>query len=387
MTRHPYRDVAIAAGFDTVQARRLDGADALTLARQAAEGALAAAGLDRTDVDGVVGPLAGELTYSLGLGPAWRSGESLGIRGVLAAAGAVATGHCQVVLLAGAGAGAYVDREATAPWTRPGNEFVASVGMYTAVEFALVARRHMEDFGTRPEHLAAVAATIRNNGHDNPAAVYHGRGPWTADDVLASRLVAEPFHLLDCAMTSEGGSALVVTTAARAADLATAPVYLLGAGIDTMGPEYRYPPSWDLSGADSSLPNGYVGRRAARQAFATAGLSPADVQCCELYDPFSFEVIRQLEAYGFCQPGEGGELAASGALAPGGRWPVATDGGLLSYSHNGATQKLQRVARAVAQLQGTCPSHQVAGAEVALVSNGGAGALYNDVLLLGSHRP
>src|SRR5690606_5373113 len=107
-----------------------------------------------------------------------------------------------------------------------------------------------------PEQLATVAATIRNNGHQNPEAVYHGRGPFKPADVLASRLVADPFHLLDCSMTSEGGCALVVANTDRLPDLRRPPVYLLGAGLDQFGPSYRFPPSWDLAGRRGGPVNG-----------------------------------------------------------------------------------------------------------------------------------
>ena len=123
---------------------------------------------------------------------------------------AVEAGLASVVVVAAADAGVYIDHGSTAPWTRPENEFVAPWGLFTAAEFALIARRHMEVYGTTREQLAMVAATIRNNGHLNPEAVYFGRGPFKPDDVIASRLVADPFHLLDCSMTSEGGCALVV---------------------------------------------------------------------------------------------------------------------------------------------------------------------------------
>ena len=115
---------------------------------------------------------------------------------------------------------------------------------------------------------------------------------------------------------------------------------------------------------------------------------PADVDTCEFYDPFSFEIIRQLEAFGFCKDGEGGELVMSGAVSLGGRWPVTTDGGTMSFSHAGiSTQQIQRVIRGVEQLRGTCSSMQVTGAEVALCTNGGSGALFNDLMLLGVERP
>jgi acetyl-CoA acetyltransferase len=119
-----------------------------------------------------------------------------------------------------------------------------------------------------------------------------------------------------------------------------------------------------------------------------AGLRPSDVSCCEFYDPFSFEIIRQLEAHEFCGPGEGPDMVMDGAISPTGRLPVTTDGGTMSFSHGGgAVQMLQRVVRGVHQIQGTCPSNQVPGAQVVLCSNGGSGALFNDVILLGADAP
>jgi len=189
-------------------------------------------------------------------------------------------------------------------------------------------------------------------------------------------------------MTAEGGCALIVTTPERAADLQRSPVHLLGGGRDQIGPSYQHPPSWDLGTRVDDRPNGRIGDRAARTAFTMAGLGPDDVDVCELYDPFSFEIIRQVEAFGFCEPGDGGPFVVSGAIEPGGRFPVTTDGGTLSFSHGGGiVQMLQRVARAVHQVQGGCASRQVPEAEVALCSNGGAGALFCDVLLLGSEAP
>jgi acetyl-CoA acetyltransferase len=385
--------VAVAAAYNTRQARVLDGQTAFSVALAAARGVLAEAALPATAVDAVLGKHAPDLAYALGIGPVWSSsgagGSAGGIAGVLQGAALVATGLACTVLIADGGAGSYTQREATAPWTRPSNEFVEPFGLYTAAEFALIARRHMDRYGTSPEQLAEVAATIRNNGHVNPDAVYHGKGPFTPADVLASRMIADPFRLLDCAMTSEGGCALLITTAERAADLPVTPVYVLGGGLDTLGPAYRHAPAWDLAGqGKGDIPNGYVGRRAARQAFAMAGLAPADVDVCELYDPFSFEIIRQFEAFGFCGEGEGGDFVMDGRIGPGGEFPVTTDGGLMSFSHaGGVTQLSQRVARGVHQLQKQCRSRQVPDARVALCSNGGAGALFNDVILLGSERP
>ena len=181
----------------------------------------------------------------------------------------------------------------------------------------------------------------------------------------------------------------MLARADRVPDLPQAPVYVLGGSTDRLGPSYRHAPAWDLTGRDTDgVPNGYVGRRAAQRAFATAGLGPTDVDTCEFYDPFSFEIIRQFEAFGFCGEGDGGPFVIDGTIGPGGRFPITTDGGTMSFGHGGATvQLLQRVIRGVHQLRGSCVSMQVPGAEVALCTNGGAGALFTDVIILGSERP
>ncbi len=368
----------------------LPGETMRSLLTEAVYGACADAGVELTELEAIVGQSPAELIYDLGLGPVTRHMSSVGIPAIRDAAHLVATGEASTVVLCAAGAQLLLDDGATAPWTRPANEFVVGYGMFTAAEFALMARRHMVDFGTTVEQLATVAATIRNNGHAHPGAVYHGRGPFTADDILASPMIADPFHLLDCSTTSEGGCAMVFTRADRAADLRARPVYVLGSASDSFGPAYSQAPSFDLRGATggADIPAGYVGRRAARVIWKQSGLSPDDVDVCEFYDPFSFEIIRQLEAFGFCADGEGGELVTSGAIGPGGRWPVTTDGGTMSFSHAGiSAQQIQRVIRGVEQLRGECATMQVPGAEVALCSNGGSGALFNDLMLLGVERP
>jgi len=385
---HPFRDVAIVGVFNTEQARSLPGHDSESIALEASLGAIADAGIHPHEVDAVVSEFAPQTVLTLRLGPAARWIIRLGIPSLVDALNLVASGMASTVLVSAGGAGIYTDRTATAPWTRPSNEFVVGYGLFTAGEFALMARRHMITYGTTSEQLAAVAATIRNNGHVNPAAVYHGRGPFASEDILASRMVCDPFHLLDCSMTSEGGCALVVTTAERAKDLPNIPVWALGAGNDSFGPAYQIAPAWDMKHPRSDLAAGWVGRRASNMAYAMAGIGPSDVDVAEFYDPFSFEIIRQLEAHGFCGEGEGGAFVQDGHIAAGGRLPVTTDGGTMSFSHAGINaQQLQRVIRGVEQLRGTCQTNQVAGAEVAICTNGGSGALFNDVLLLGKERP
>jgi acetyl-CoA acetyltransferase len=388
VTTHPFRDVAIAGVANTVQARALPDHDSTSIALLGAFAALADAGIAPHEVDGVVGTDCAQIVLELGLGPCTRRPSAMGIPALLDAAALITTGQCNVVLIAAGGAGVHSDRASTAPWTRPANELVVGYGLFTAAEFALMARRHMLTYGTTPEQMASVAAVIRTNGHDNPDAVYSGRGPFTPADILASRMIADPFHLLDCATTSEGGCAIVLTKPERADSGGATPIWILGGASDAFGPAYVVAPVWDFQPRADSFPAGLVGARAARISFAMAGVTPSDVDVAELYDPFSFEIIRQLEAFGFCGPGEGGPFVEDGNIAPGSALPVTTDGGTMSFSHPGINaQQLQRVIRATQQLRGSCSSHQVAGAEVALCSNGGAGALFCDVLLLGRERP
>jgi acetyl-CoA acetyltransferase len=385
---HPYRNVAIVGIHNTAQARVLEGHDSRSLALEGALGAVADAGLTVSSIDGVVGEFAQDLVTDLNLGPCTRQPSGLGIPAVVAAANLVTSGECTVVALGAGGASLYTERSATAPWTRPANELVVGYGLFTAAEFALMARRHMIEFGTTMDDMAEVAAVIRNNGHHNPEAVYHGRGPFTKQDVLASRMVADPFHLLDCAMTSEGGCGLVVAAADRVADCVTEPVWILGAASDSFGPAYQMAPVWDLTGTREELPAGYVGGRAARLALRMAGIGIEEIDVAELYDPFSFEIIRQLEAFGFCGPGEGAAFVNEGNIGRGGRLPVTTDGGTMSFSHPGiSAQQIQRVIRGVQQLRRQCATAQVDGAGIALCSNGGSGALFTDVMLLGRERP
>ena len=387
MAKHFLHDVAIVGIYNTPQARVLEDHDSSTIIAAACRGAIADAGLTPADIDGVAaGGQAPPLIYWMRNGPAWRSMSPPSIPAILQAANAIAAGQCHTAVIADGMAGVYTQRQSTAPWTRPSNEFVVAYGMFTAAEFALIARRHMHLYGTTPEQLATVSATIRNNGHVHPQAIYQGRGPFTPDDILASRMVADPFHLLDCAMTSEGGCAMVLTHAERARDLPHKPIWILGGSGDTFGPSYQHPPQWSLAGRSGEI-NGLVGQRAAQQSMGMAGVTHSDIDVCEFYDPFSFEIIRQFEAFGFCEPGEGGEFIMDGRIEVGGEFPVTTDGGVMSFSHGGAAvQQLQRVTRAVEQLRGACESRQVEGASVAMASNGGAGALFSDVLVLGNER-
>jgi acetyl-CoA acetyltransferase len=382
--RNPLHHVAIVGAYNTPQAKRLEGHTSASVTMMAIRGALEDAGLSYSDVDGLsVSPTdpsrlqkdeSLDWAYRARVGNVWAGSAMLAIPALLEAALAIASGQCSVVVVASGQAGLYTDRSSTAPWTRPANEFVQCWGLYTAAEYALVARRHMHQFGTTAEQLALAAATIRTYGAANPAAVHFGR-PVTVEAVLSSPLIADPFHLLDCSMTSEGGAGVVLTTVERARDLDARAAFVLGGAVEGSGPGYTYPPTYDLVGD--------VGRAAAARAFGMAGISPTDVDVCELYDPFSFEVLRQFEAFGFCGRGEGGPFVESGIMAPDGQFPTCTAGGTMSHSHTGVSQMLQKVVQAVRQVRGDAPN-QVHGAKIAMCSSAGSGSMFNPVLLVGS---
>jgi acetyl-CoA acetyltransferase len=386
MPNNDLHSVAIVGAYNTVQARYLEGETSFSVTLDAVRGALGDAGLEASEVDGLNirtgtggnGQSQRQWVHQLGGRPKWCGNANMGIPAVLEAAAAIASGYCSTVVIANGQAGAFTERAATAPWTRPTNEFVECFGLYTAAEFALIAQRHMNLYGTKPEHLAEVASAVRTHGGMNPDAVYTGR-VITPDDVLNSRMIADPFHLLDCAMTCEGGAGMVLTTVERARDLDVKPVHVLGGSQDARGAAYVAGPLWHVTGD--------VGRVAAQQAFATSGLGPSDIDVCEFYDPFSFELIRQFEAFGFCGEGEGGPFVMDGRVRIGGEFPICTDGGTMSFSHPGTAQLLQKVISGAQQLRGNAGTRQVEGAEVAMCTNGGAGALFTDVIILGNEVP
>tara|TARA_B100000767_G_scaffold137874_1_gene130446 strand:+ start:207 stop:1376 length:1170 start_codon:yes stop_codon:yes gene_type:complete len=381
VTNTPFQDIAIVAGYNSQQAKHLEGQDDLSLLTDVIQNLLSQSQLTADDIDGININSAvwnlkpREALSMLGGQERWCGNEFMGIAAVIEAAGAIATGQADTIMIACAQAGEYSHTGATAPWTRPSHEFSECFGLYTAAEFALCAQRHMAIYGTQASALAEVAATIRCNGHYHPQAQFYGKGLVTPEQVLASRMVCSPFHLLDCCITSEGAGGLIITTAERARDMDAKAVFIVGAGTDRQGMSYTRAPVWDQCGD--------VGQRAARRAFEQAGLKPTDIDVCEFYDPFSFEIIRQFEAFGFCKPGEGGDFIANGRIAIDGEFPVATNGGLLSFSHAGTLQMLQKVIVAYEQLSGKMPtSLQVKNPTTAMATNGGSGALFCDVMLL-----
>ena len=243
------------------------------------------------------------------------------------------------------------------------------------VAYAMVVRRHMHLFGTTAEHMGHVAVTTRAHAARNPRAVMGGR-PMTMDDYFASRWVAEPFRLFDCCLENDGACAVVVTSAARAADTAKAPVAVLGAAQGT--PRGFGHGQYSNVGMPDDDYASAGARGVAARLWRSAGVGPGDIDVAQIYDHFTGLVLLSLEDFGFCGRGEGGPYAASGALAwPDGALPTNTHGGSLSeaYIHG-----LNHIVEGVRQLRGesTC---QVAGAETCLVTS--AAGVPTSALVLG----
>jgi acetyl-CoA acetyltransferase len=380
------RDVAIVGVHATKQARFLAERTTMDVCLEAVLGALEDAGLEPGAVDGMAvewpgpgGAADDSASWARLFGPrlhfvADGLFDCAGVRGVLKAAAAIAAGLCDVVVVGGGSAGQEArDRMAVA--LAKGPQFHDCWGAYVAPMLGLVAARHMHEFGTTPEQLATVAATIRNHGHANPAAVMHGQGPYSVENVLSSPLVASPFRLLDLCLVAQGGAAIVLTTAERARDSRQPPVMLLGGGMEFAGASGVNPPAYrDV---------GQIGRTSARRALAAAGVGPDDVDVFNLYDPTSFEVIRQLEVLGVCAEGEGGALAESGALARDGRCPTNLDGGMLAYTWIGTQQMTLKIVESVLQLRRAAGDRQVPDAEIAVATNSAPAMAHWEVAVLG----
>lgn len=237
--------------------------------------------------------------------------------------------------------------------------------------YALIAQAHMHEFGTTAEQLAEIAVAARAHASRNPAA--QKRDPITVQDVLSSKLIADPLRLLDCSLVSDGGSAVVMTSAERARDFPHQPVYLLGVGE---GHRHEH-----ISQAQDLTTS--AAKDAGERAYAMAGVTPADMDFAQLYDCFTPTVLVELEDLGFCEKGEGGAFAASGALGPDGALPVNTHGGLLSHSHPGNPGSMFALTESIWQLRHSAGERQVANAEIGLVHAQGGIMSSHTALILG----
>jgi acetyl-CoA acetyltransferase len=247
-----------------------------------------------------------------------------------------------------------------------GNSLVGSYAMY--------ATRHMHEFGTTSEQLGEIAVGVREFAMLNPNAMY--RDPMTVDDVVSSRMIADPLHKLDCCAITDGGGAFIMTTAERAKDLPQPPVYVLGAaGAQT---------HWNISQQTDFTTS--AGAKAAPIAFGQAGLTHDDVDMLMFYDSFTITCLILLESLGFVKQGEGGPFVAEGNLRRGAKWPLNTDGGGLSSCHPGM-RGIFLLIESVRQLRGQGGEAQVPDCEVALAAGSGGWLSCIGVVILGKDRP
>lgn len=379
------QDIAVVGVCATEQRRQLERS-ALSACLSAALGAVEDAGLSMSDVDGIAGRWPGpggtvmhpgSLDWATLLGRPVRWVQDTypqGVPALLDAAAAIAAGLCETVMIVGGQAGIRSKSGAVAAYTRPDNEFVAPWGAFTAVQFALTATRYLHDYPESRWAAAEVAATIRNCGSVNPAAVMFGRGSYTPEDILSASPITSPFTLLDLCLATEGAAAMVITRREIAVGT-RAPVWVLGGGCDWHQQQYVNPPRYEDVWT--------VGADAAARAFSMAGVAPSDVDVAQLYDINSFEVLRQLEVLGFCGPGEAAAYVRDVGVGPDSAMPINTDGGLMSYSHIGWGGPTLKVVEAVHQLRNEAGSRQVRGAKIALATGAGSGAHYHNTVILG----
>ncbi|WP_454731822.1 MULTISPECIES: thiolase [Cupriavidus] len=354
----------------------------IDLMAQAVRRALDDCGLALSDVDGLFcatsqSRLSGlALAEYLGLPEAYVDSTSTGGSSFMLhlahAQMAIAAGACKVAVIAYGSTQRSLGRKNTSaaepnPYESPFKPFMPPTA------YALAAARHMHEFGTTREQLAEVAVAARQWALLNPVA--WEKKPLTVEEVLGARMVSYPLTIRDCCLVTDGGGAIVVTSAERARGMRRPPVYVLGAGTVTTHHSISSMPDLTHSGA----------RRAGEIAYAMAGLRPADVDVALVYDAFTINTILFMEDLGFCAKGEGGAFVSGGRIAPGGTFPVNTNGGGLSYCHPGMYGMFLLI-EAVRQLRGECGARQAAGAEIALAhGNGGVLSSQNTVILGAAH--
>ncbi|MEX1255391.1 MAG: transporter [Dehalococcoidia bacterium] len=352
-------------------------ASSLTLQLEASLRAIEEAGLTPKQIDGIM-PFPGlgsaeEFAANLGIddlrfAATVHMGGAAPVASLQSAAMAVAGGVATHVLIP-AGWNAYSGRRAsetvaTDVSSMPGGaiarDYYLPYGLTAPPQwYALMARRHMHEFGTTPEQLGAIALTMRKHAQLNPRAVMRDR-PMTIEEYLASPEIAGPYRLFDCCLETDGAAAVVVTSAERARDLKQRPVFISG-----VAEGHPYPADEITNRADI-FRTGLTS--AAPLAFAMAGVTPRDVDFAQVYDCFTFEALQQIEEAGFCKRGEGGAFVEGGRIELSGELPVNTHGGLLSEAH---VLGMNHIVEAVRQLRGEAGARQVPDAKIGVVTGWG----------------
>jgi acetyl-CoA acetyltransferase len=354
------------------------GFNVIDLMAQGTARALDDCGLGLKDVDGIFCATTQSRTSGLnlseylGISPAYIDSTIIGGSSFMFHVGhalaALQLGLCNVAVIAYGSTQRSIGRQNASvrevnPYETPYRPFLPSTA------YALAASRHMHEFGTTREQMAAVAVAARQWALLNPVA--WEKKPLTIAEVLAARMVSYPFTVRDICLVTDGGGAIVLTRPDRAKSLKKKPVYVLGHGQAITHANISSMPDLTVTGALAS----------GREAYAMAGLAARDIDVVELYDAFTINTILFLEDLGFCRKGEGGAFVEGGRIAPGGALPVNTNGGGLSYCHPGM-YGLFLLIEAVRQLRGECGARQVNGAETAIAhGNGGVLSSQSTVIL------
>jgi acetyl-CoA acetyltransferase len=395
---HPLSGVAAITGLGITPMGRIYGKSATEFAADAIRMAIEDAGLKKSDIDGLL--INPGITAFIGGGISLGLQNYLGLANLrllnhMNAAGSTASQMVQYATLAinagmathvvcvfadtplqsGASAGSVYGGAARMPGRPRGMGGLGpAAGMFGAnTPYALAARRHMALYGTTNDHFGAIAVAQRAWATKNPMAQM--REPMTMEDYHASRWIIEPLHLLDCCLVSNGAVAVVVSPAAMAKDMPQPPAYVIGMGQGHPGDSFRSGYDWETETGAAI---------AARTAYAMAGVGPADIDVCELYDCYTYTVLVTLEDYGFCKKGDGGPFVADGKLGPGGSLPTNTGGGELSgYYMWGMTP----LSEAVIQARGHGGERQAPKHDCILVTGNGGNLSYHGALILSPHAP
>jgi len=376
--------IAIVGAAETTELGVIPHLSEIGLAADAALNAMADCGLKPGDIDGVacVGNMRPQMVaHYLGITPRWVDGTGVGgcsfMLHVRHAAAAIAAGYCHTVLITHGESGK--SRVAATPRPpEPGTlagQFEAPFGPFgPPTLFPIPVLRYMKTYGVTQEQLAMVAVVQREWAARNPRAAQ--QAPITVDDVLNSRMIAYPFRLLQCCLVTDGGAALIMTSAERARDFPTKPVYILGSGESVESPMISQMEDFTTSRAF---------RVAGPEAFRMAGIAHKDVNHLMIYDAFAHLPLFGLEDLGFVPRGEAARFIWDRNTAPGGPLPVNTNGGGLSYTHTGM-YGMFALQESVRQVRGTAPA-QVG--EVKLAVCHGVGGMFaaSGTIVMGAERP
>lgn len=362
------KSVAVVGAAETTRMGKIPDQSVIGLHADAALNAMADCGLKPSDIDGVatagISPV--ELAYYMGITPTYADGTSVGgcsfMLHVRHAAAAINEGLCNTVLITHGESGRSrvgAGRFGAAPSSLPGQFEMPYGPMGPPTMFTIPVLRYLKTRGYTVEDLANVAVIQREWAALNPRASY--KDPITVADVLNSDMIAWPFTKLMCCLVTDGGGALILTSAERAKDFPQKPVYILGTGESVETPMVSQMEDFNSSKAF---------RVSGKKAFAEAGISHADVDHLMIYDAFAHLPLYGLEDLGFCKPGEAAAFINERNTAIGGKLPLNTNGGGLSYMHSGM-YGMYALQESVRQMRGIAPA-QVKGAKVS-VSHGVGG--------------